>query len=331
LLKKVTVPELEWKSGDLWPPAKTTLNAAEYGLDNDPETDDTAVIQKIFDTAAAKGICEVVFPAGVYLIAEPIRFPGEVFVRGAGLADFQQVSLDKDIFHAPNARLLGFRNILFKNGRYGIDITPEKDARIAFTDCWFTDQAIGVRCMPEGKGHSAEILIEGGYMDSQQAVVSNAKTQIDGVWVFNGRNLENQGTFENHGLMRFQAILGVPSRYYPGNILLENPRWIDNFGKLQSFDFRFGGEGGGFCNVYNRSSEGTVYVSGSVARYTNPAGKKCLLYLEKTPRAAVLQTISTTPWMTGKYEGSSTLLDPQGRTKNANVHISGLTSPDTAN
>ncbi|MBN1554348.1 MAG: hypothetical protein JXA11_06360 [Phycisphaerae bacterium] len=329
LLAEVVVPEFSWRSDELWSKVPTTLNAADHGLDADPETDDTNVVQTIFDAAAGKGVCEVVFPAGVYLISEPIRLPENVLIRGAGLVAFRQSSLEKDIFHAPNARRLGFRDVLLKDGRYGIDITPAKDGetRVAFTDCWFTDQAVGVRCMPADKSN-AEILIEGGYIDATQAVVSSAETRIEAVWVFNGRNLENQGFFENHGQMRLQAVLGVPSRYR-GNVMLENPRWVDNFGAFQSLDTRYGGEGGGFCNVYNRSADGTVYITGGVSRSRNPAGKKCLLYLEQPPKAAVLQSISTTPWFTGPYEGSSTLLTPRGETKSDKVHITGLLSPDT--
>lgn len=328
LLAKVVVPEFLWKSRDLWSKVQTTLYAPDYGVDADPETDDSAVIQKVFDEAAKKGICEVVFPAGVYLIIEPIRLPAEVFVRGEGLVAFCQVSLGKDIFHAPDAKLLGFRNVVLKSGCYGIDITPAKDtlARIAFDECWFVDQAVGIRCMPQEKDRKAELLIDGGFQNLTQAVVSNAKTQIEANWVFAGKSLENLAFFENHGVMRIQAMLGVPSRH-KGNALLENPRWVDNFGRLHAIDDRFGGEGGGFCNVYNRSTEGTVYLNGGVGVAKRGEGKKCILYLEETPEAAVVQAFRTAPWVTPPYKGFSILKDSQGREENPNVYKAGLLRP----
>ncbi|MBN1554344.1 MAG: hypothetical protein JXA11_06340 [Phycisphaerae bacterium] len=328
MLAEIAVPEFSWKPRDLWAKVTVSINAADYGVDADPETDDTEALQKLFDAAAQKGACEVVFPAGVYLVSKPIRLPPEVFVRGAGIAAFRQGSLESDIFHAENARMLGFRNVMLVEGRYGIDVTPAKDAdaRIAFTDCWFTDQAVAVRGMPEGKDNQAEILIDGGYIDSTQAIVSNAKTQVEGFWAFNGSTLENQGFFENHGSMRIQAMLGVPGRL-KGNLLLENPRWIDNFGRLEAIDDRFGGEAGGFCNVYNRSRNGTVYITGGVGVAKRAEGKKCILYLEETPKAAVVQAFETAPWTTPPYDGFSIVKDPQGRVKNARVFTAGLLRP----
>jgi hypothetical protein len=105
-------------------------------------------------------------------------------------------------------------------------------------------------------------------------------------------------------------------------------RWIDNWGNLFVTDTRFGGESSGICNVYNRSNNGTVYIGGGLSRFYNPATKKCMLYLEETPRVAVLQNISSVPIIDGhpRYLNSSRVLHADG-VKMDHLFMAGVMTP----
>jgi hypothetical protein len=138
--------------------------------------------------------------------------------------------------------------------------------------------------------------------------------------------------------MRIEAMLSNPKLWQgkrsegkvPENITnwqySKNTRWIDNWGKLYSLDTRFGGECGGMGNVVNRSADGTVFISGGNSRFYNGVTRKCILYLEKNARRAVLQNI-TTP--AAKIEDSWVVMNADGsdgRT-NPNVIVRGVPAP----
>jgi polygalacturonase len=58
------------------------LYAADFGVDQNPETDDTVSIQNAFDAAAKQKDCLLVFPAGIFTLSDTINLPANVIVRG---------------------------------------------------------------------------------------------------------------------------------------------------------------------------------------------------------------------------------------------------------
>ena len=137
--------------------------------------------------------------------------------------------------------------------------------------------------------------------------------------------------------MRVEGALGVPSSWAgersrpPENVknwpYSRNIRWIDNWGQLHCLDTRFGGESGGICPIFNRSTEGTVYFEGGVTRYQNGLTKKTLLYMVQDPKIAILRNISSIPYHI-KGSGAARVIRPQSRAGYPNLIISGVMEPE---
>jgi len=62
--------------------AKVRNIKSEFGAKGDGTTDDTAAIQKAFETCQQKHMEVVYFPNGTYLVSKPIHFRGWMFVQG---------------------------------------------------------------------------------------------------------------------------------------------------------------------------------------------------------------------------------------------------------
>jgi hypothetical protein len=345
-MKETAVAELDWTFDDLARSATTILHAGDLGLDDNPATDDTAAVQKVLDEAGKKGNCVVVFPGRVYKLSDTLRLPANVIVLGAGVAVFEQTDSTKDAFRAKGAKRIGFKNVLVEGGRRGVDITtdPDAPARIGFANCWLSDQAVSIQCMAGDGGielaNQTELLFTDGTLAATQGVVTNAaRSQIAAFWAINDPHLNNQGFIENRGgAMRVQTMLGNPTLWAgergkaPKSVknwaYSANTRWIDNWGRLYCQDDRFGGESGGMCNVFNRSERGTVYIGGGVTRHFNGLTKKCILYLEKAPRLAVLRNISGPPSNRG---GSGRILyGPGVHPKQGTLFATGVMKPQAA-
>jgi hypothetical protein len=315
--KETLVPALSWSYDDLEAQVLKigkVLFASEFGVDQNSETDDTASVQKVFDAAGKQGDCIVVFPAGVLTLSDTIRLPSRIAVRAAGTVSFVQSNAEKDLFQAQNAQEIAFKNCAFNGGRNGVNIGSDDDqkARLSFENCSFYDQQEnGIRALA-GKGQTAEpnqteLQVQGGIFGAMHGIATNAaRSQIEAIVAVNDPRLNDDAFIKNlGGQMRIHAMLTNPKLWQgkrsegkvPENIkdwqYSKNTRWVDNWGKLYSLDTRWGGECGGMTNVYNRSENGTVFISGGNARFYNGATRKCILYLEKPARQAVLQNISS--------------------------------------
>lgn len=317
-IRETDVPELSWNYDELETQALNTgkvLIASKFGVDQNPDSDDTVAIQKTFDAAAKIGNCMVIFPAGVFKISDTIEVPNNIVVRAAGVAAFVQSDTRKDIFQIKNAQTVAFKNCDFDRGRNGLNISSSdtQKSRVAFDNCSFYDQEENGILAMAGKGGIGEknqtgLWLDGGIIASVHAVKTNAAhSQFANFWGYNDPRLNDDAFFKNWGgAMRIQSMLGVPILWQgernkaPASIhdwtRSKHTRWIDNWGKIYSLDNRFGGESGGMCNIENRSEDGTVYINGGIARFYNGATRQCILYLEKSPKQAVLHVISAYPF-----------------------------------
>jgi hypothetical protein len=316
-VKETFVPALSWSYGDLETQALKSgkvLFASEFGVDQNPETDDTANLQKTFDAAAKQGNALVILPAGVLTLSGTIQLPPRVAVRAAGTTAFVQSNTEKDVFEAKNAQEIAFKNCAFSGGRNGMNLSSSdsQKARISFENCSFYDQQeSGIHALA-GKGQTAEpnqteLQVQGGIFGTMHGITTNAaRSQLSTFTAVNDPHLNDDAFIRNlGGQMCIQAMLTNPKLWQgkrsegkvPENIkdwqYSKNTRWVDNWGKLYSLDTRWGGECGGMTNVYNRSADGAVFISGGNARFYNGATRKCVLYLEKPVRQAVLQNISS--------------------------------------
>jgi hypothetical protein len=316
-IQETFVPQLSWSYTDLEAQALHTgrvLLASEFGVDQNLETDDTAAVQKAFDAAAKQDNCLVIFPSGVLTLSQTIQLPPRVVVRAAGTTAFVQSNAEKDVFEAKNAQQIAFRNFAFNGGRNGVNLHSDnkQQAHMAFENCSFYDQQEnGIQALA-GKGeigeqNQTELLVQGGIFGTMHGLTTNAAhSQLNTFTAVNDPRLNDDAFIKNlGGQMRIETMLSNPKLWQgkrsegkvPENIkdwpYSSNTRWVDNWGKLYSLDARFGGECGGMCNVFNRSADGTIFVSGGNARFYNGATRKCILYLEKPARRAVLQNIGS--------------------------------------
>lgn len=344
-IKAVTVAEQEWNYNDLEKGAPKILYVKNFMGRSISEGDDTAMVQKAFDVAARAGYCQLVFPARTFRVNNTIRISSDVIVRGAGMVVFEQTDPRKDLFVAKNVQRLGFKSCVLASGLRGVNIinTSNQGSRIAFENCWISDQQTAIHCMAgeekTAQANQTELQIQDCILTAVRGLVTNAsRSQIAGGWMVNDPILNEAAFIENRGgAMRVEGALGVPSSWAgersrpPENVknwpYSRNIRWIDNWGQLHCLDTRFGGESGGICPIFNRSTEGTVYFEGGVTRYQNGLTKKTLLYMEQDPKIAILRNISSIPYHI-KGSGAARVIRPQSRAGYPNLIISGVMEPE---
>lgn len=341
----VSVDDLQWEE----PRAQKIIFAEDYGVDPKSTVDQTAQLQNVFNVAEKEGGDLIVFPgAARYKVSETIHIPKSVNVRAAGVAAFEQTNPEKDLFQASGAQNLQFRNCDFIGGRNAFSISTEASDRstIQFDYCSFFDQRdIAIQCLSSNEGlngkNATKVLVKNAIFWSRQALVTNAsKSKISAFWGICDPHLNDQAYIENQGgEMRIQAMLGNPRLWYgerakaPKGLVDwpygRNPRWLDNWGRLQVQDVRFGGESGGMCNIFNRSPEGTVYVNGGLTRFNNGATRKSILFAEEIPKSSVLRDVSSFP---GRVEGNyARAMGSDGQALDetkANVHVSCVLAPE---
>jgi len=287
------------------------LQAADYGVDQDPKTDDTASVQKAFDAAAAQERSVLLFPAGVMTLSDTVRLPTNVVVRGAGVTSFVMNDTTRDIFLGQNAQIIAFKNCDLSGGRNALNLgtISTQKARLAFDNCAFYDQKENGILALAGKGETGEsnqteLRVMGGIFATGHAITTNVShTYLGTFWAINDPHLSDDAFIRNMGgAMRMQAVMMNPTLWQgdrskpPAALkdwqLSKNTRWFDNWGKLFIMDTRFGGESGGMCNVYQRNAEGSLYIEGGITRFMNGVTRQSVVMLEKTPRHVVLRDIS---------------------------------------
>lgn len=347
-IEQTFVPELSWDYSDLKNAALQSgevLFAADFGLKQNSSTDATAIIQKIFDAAARQKNCLVIFPAGTFHISDAIHLPPRVVVRAAGTAAIVQDNPGKELFTASHAKNIAFRDIRFIGGLNGLHATNDDThpARISLHNCYFYDQTDNAILAMAGKGETGEanqmeLRLHGGILASLHGVTTNAaRSQLDLFTAVNDPHLDNDSFIKNlGGEMRINSMLSNPKLWQgkrgkaPDNItdwqFSKQTCWVENWGKYYSVDTRYGGESGGMCNVVNRVADGTIFISGGNTRFYNGLTRKTILYLEKIPRFAILENI-TTP--AAKIEDSFAVMNADGSDgkHQANIIVRGVPAP----
>jgi hypothetical protein len=158
------------------------LNVRDYGAVGDGGTDDTLAIQAALDDVGIVGSCEVVFPAGTYLISAPLVPKDNTTLTGEGYGSTLTVAtvinsaVGKGFLQATDIqnlsvyrlRFLGtgvwtstpFANpyasgnsVGFTNDDYGIRVNVSGGANgITIKDCLFEGLSRGISINPNGSG-----------------------------------------------------------------------------------------------------------------------------------------------------------------------------------
>ena len=255
------------------------IGAPKYNVDQD----DTARLQALFDMAAKAKVAEVILPAAWIRIALPICIRGKVAVRVRGRAVVAGPD-DAPLFRVSEGSEVLFENIMFHYGANAVSCGG-KNGKAWFRNCYFYDQfgpsvIAGLR---RGEAAGWRIELNGGTIDTARLFSGAASPFLmDGVWLTLTpdrpwkRHRPSYVCIENfeRGMFIAKSICGVP-RYFENNeVFVKTPgkigdfRWIDNYGKLLAYNFRFGGERRGITPVY-AYPDASTYVEGGVSYHKN--------------------------------------------------------------
>ena len=275
----------------------------DFGAKGDGGTDDTAAIKKAFAAVLPRRggglmpwIGEVVFPAGHYIISEPIALGATQIVRGEGYAKIEQKNPEKSIFECDYAWQITISGLSFEGGKDQIHFSnPNVDTGQIFIEKCKFHKADGAAVYVSVVSTSVKI-VDCRFVFCRQALVcSSDQATMKDCWITSSFDMKNQAVIENRSYMRLENILGVPL------VNGADQRWIDNYGFLTCVHFRFGGEFGGFTPVVNYAKPSKdicgsmVVIDSSICLNEGNAKRKAAVYLEEIPNLLVIKnsTIST--------------------------------------
>lgn len=122
----------------------------EHGVVGDGKTDSSQALQKLFDLISTRhqncynrrmpvgAYPEVVFPAGVYAVSEPIMLPKYVKIVGQGEVVIKQLHPNKDIFYVHWGNRFRIFNMKFSGGRRQLRIfSNNSDGMFMVVNCKF--------------------------------------------------------------------------------------------------------------------------------------------------------------------------------------------------
>ena len=274
---------------------KTQVNALDFGIKGDGIADDTAAIQSALAQLEGKN-AEITFPGTVYKITGKIVVPGEITIRGAGMAAFVASGKEPTGFVVPKAKRVAFMNCTFDGFDEAVAIHPlsgEKGTmlidRCVFTNC----RGSALKCTAlDAKGKPASFakatknllrVTDSVFWNNKLVLSSNVNALVDSCWISSyfhdyiggenylarrGWELGKQGELDkdapsdlpqiqNDGILHEVGVLGVPNAH----TLPHHFRWIDNAGALLCDSVRFGGEATGMIPLVVKPVKGTRSLS----------------------------------------------------------------------
>ena len=260
--------------------------------------DDTAALQAACDAVSGPG-SELVLPNGIYVISKSITLPGSVALRGMGSAVLKAGSPVDSVFISDDANELSFRNLAFVRVRTAANLRtlPQEDARIRFENCNF-NLLTGPCIVCESGDGSAGLanatrlqITDSTFVRNRQVLLSNASSALfDYNWVTGNPEMRDAAVFVNRGTLVLADSLGVPGRAAGAR-----QRWIDNYGDFVASNFRFGGEGNGFCNVMHRAYGGNVLIENSWVFCRGSETLKAVVYCEAIADTVALRNNTGEP------------------------------------
>ena len=293
-------------------PAQAQIKVTDYGAKGDGKSDDTAAIQKAFDsvwgtserfpdTAYYTELSPVVFPTGKYRISNAIRITNTT-IRGEG-AIIEQTDPEKDIFECSNAWRISISGFTFLSGRRHLNLSnPNLDSgALTIQDCRFYGSAdAAMRIDVQSTNANVRDCIWLKCMQAA-ALFRSDQVSIRDCWITSHADMKDKAVIEHKaGRLSIDNLCGVPL------VNGTDQRWIDNHGQwLSAVRCRFGGEYGGFTPVVNfaKPNHGTrvqdeavgtmVLIEDSLICSVGNKKRSCAVYCEEVPNSIVIRNCAT--------------------------------------
>ena len=245
--------------------------------------DDTARLQALFDRAASEKSATVVLPAAWIETKAPIRVCGNVHVLVRGRAVLKADDCGPAFRLAEGSRVV-FENLVFHRGAHAVWCEGGR-GHLLFRTCYLVDQLRESICAQRKSARVPgwRIEINGGVLETAHIFAGAAAPLfLNGTWLTLApdrpylKHRVSYAAIENgeFGEVVAQDICGVPRYFENKEVFTKTPgrvgdyRWIDNYGKVCTFQFRFGGERCGITSVYNHPGAST-YVEGGNSYHKN--------------------------------------------------------------
>jgi hypothetical protein len=298
-------------TAEFFPHIGNAVFATAHGLKADGASDDSDALQRAVNAAAKLPQSAVILPGGIIKLTKTVKLSPETKLIGAGCT-FLTGDGSFSALSATDCRALLIKNIGFKEFSKGLELKTKssEESRILIYNCVFYDCfEEGIECLSDKTGNENKTVIQLKNSNVFGTVKTNADySLISNAW-FNGNFLiSDRAIIENRGgTMLVESMLAVPRRKKGESLKNsisgiektwesgDNLRWFDNYGNLVIFDFRCGGEEGGYCPIYNMSSTGTIFAQGGYFSMNSKYVKSCYAYFVKAPKAAAFMTLGNVP------------------------------------
>ena len=245
--------------------------------------DDTAALRALLAEAEAAGGGVVVLPPKWLRITDTLTVPDRVTLHGCGRTCIWMADDGKPTFRIPDGREVLFRNILFHCGKNAVELTGSS-GRTRFYHCFWYNQLEHAILAESAKVPSRQrIELSGGCANFPFLYSGNATVLFDCFWYETAPDRPPEVVNPSYAAIRnlpgghlmMYDLLGVPVYFeWPGREKVFGPiaeldrnqigeyRWVDNYGRFEAWEMRFGGEFGGLNSVYHFGKDAFTLIEG---------------------------------------------------------------------
>ncbi len=272
------------------------LYARNFGVDDDPDSDDTAALQSLFDAARKlDSPVRILLPPILMRISQPLILPTDCRITVRGNGCLLQSNRDLPIFRGTGVKSLAVEHLRLVWGSMAFDLADSPKALIHIDKCFFYQQRQCAVKFVGGKQNGATLTISRcTFVSPVQGVDSDAATTwLENNWASTNGRQDRKAFIVNRGNMHCWGLLGVPMPMkdhghnhlpvVPNWPFANDLRWFDNFGKLDIRQTRFGGEYYGYVPIFNYARGGSISIEGSFACFGFPDCRNCIVYCEEPP------------------------------------------------
>ena len=246
------------------------LRAEDDGVDENPDTDDTAAMERFVARLSAEPGAVGILPATMITVTNTLSLRGSFTLAGEGLAVIRGASDTTDFFRAEAGSSVTLANLQIRGGR--AQVHARSGARV-FVDYCFLYDPVDTALRVDAGG---ELHLDGGMSYAMRLYDGAGTATLSEIWYrFLPTSNANEpfrpsASIVNRGRLQIWDLLGVPvvfrrwSKYDmgdPSHPIVEF-RWVDNFGEYASRGMRYGGEWGGLAYVFHYGPAKTLIEAG---------------------------------------------------------------------